>query len=367
MIESDQDWLAVVDAIQAAGVGAQPWESALQRFADATGSRSAQLAGLDANTAVFLNVFANMDPALQTVFPATAAINPRVKVAAELPVLKTVSDLDFMTPSACRRDPFYQEVLHPYDIPYACLTTLERRAGTFFAVCAVRSYRDGHISDRQKRIFESLAPHIRSAVRSQLALQGQGVAMVSATLDALSIPVFLCDHAGRVTSHTAAADRLLRENRGLLLSAGVLSAVQPVEASALTEAIALATTPPLAPAPPTSSTVVLHGDSLAPPVVLDVFPLPAGAHQRSLEPYALVVARGLHASTVRRAALLRTLYALTAAEIEIAEALAGGQSLTEIAAARAVSIGTVRGQLKAIMAKLGVRRQVEVILRLSEL
>jgi DNA-binding CsgD family transcriptional regulator len=153
----------------------------------------------------------------------------------------------------------------------------------------------------------------------------------------------------------------------LLLSAGVLSAVQPVEASALTEAIALATTPPLAPAPPTSSTVVLHGDSLAPPVVLDVFPLPAGAHQRSLEPYALVVARGLHASTVRRAALLRTLYALTAAEIEIAEALAGGQSLTEIAAARAVSIGTVRGQLKAIMAKLGVRRQVEVILRLSEL
>lgn len=67
MIGSDADWLAIVDAIQSAGVGARTWDSALEGFAAATGSRSAQLAGLDASAAVFLNVFTNVDPVLHTV------------------------------------------------------------------------------------------------------------------------------------------------------------------------------------------------------------------------------------------------------------------------------------------------------------
>jgi hypothetical protein len=134
MIGSDADWLAVVDAIQSAGVGARTWDSALEGFAAATGSRSAQLAGLDASAA---------DPVLHTVFPATTGINPRIKVANNLPVLKTVTDFDFMTPSACRVDPFYQEVLRPYDIPYICMTTVARSQGTFFGLCAVRSDREG--------------------------------------------------------------------------------------------------------------------------------------------------------------------------------------------------------------------------------
>jgi DNA-binding NarL/FixJ family response regulator len=165
-------------------------------------------------------------------------------------------------------DPFYQEVLRPYDIPYICMTTVARSQGTFFGLCAVRSHREGPISERQKEIFASLAPHIRSAVRSQIALQGQGAAIVSAAMDALSIPV---------------------------------------------------------------------------------------------------VARGPHVSAARRAAVLSTFYALTPAEIEIAQALVDGKSANDMADARAVSVGTVRVQLKTIMAKLGVSRQVEVLKRLSQL
>jgi DNA-binding CsgD family transcriptional regulator len=367
MIGSDANWLAVVDAIQSAGVGAQTWDSALEGFAAATGSRSAQLAGLDASAAVFLNVFTNVDPVLQTVFPATTGINPRIKAANNLPVLKTVTDFDFITPSACRVDPFYQEVLRPYDIPYICMTTVERSQGTFFGLCAVRSHREGPISERQKEIFASLAPHIRSAVRSQIALQGQGAAIVSATMDALSIPVFLCDHYGGVKSHTQAAQLLLQANRGLLLIAGRLSAHHPSEAKTLTEAVAASTARLLRPGPPTSRTVVVHGEVHTNPLVLDVFPLPAGAHQFSFEPCALVVARGPHVSAARRAAVLSTLYALTPAEIEIAQALADGKSANDMADARAVSVGTVRAQLKTIMAKLGVSRQVEVLKRLSQL
>jgi DNA-binding CsgD family transcriptional regulator len=58
---------------------------------------------------------------------------------------------------------------------------------------------------------------------------------------------------------------------------------------------------------------------------------------------------------------------LTSTEIQIAEYLAQGQSAELIAAKRGVSVETVRTQIKAIMAKLGVTRQVEVVVRLGEL
>src|ERR1700688_4586714 len=130
MILREGHWLSIIDALQSASVGAQRWETALQGFADATGSRSAQLTGIDSSTSVLFNIFTNIDPAVFTVFPETLAINPRVRAANEISVLQIVADADFITSEQARRDPFYQDVLRPFDIPYICLTAVERRKGT---------------------------------------------------------------------------------------------------------------------------------------------------------------------------------------------------------------------------------------------
>jgi DNA-binding NarL/FixJ family response regulator len=63
---------------------------------------------------------------------------------------------------------------------------------------------------------------------------------------------------------------------------------------------------------------------------------------------------------------LGTLFALTAAEQRVAAALFEGQSPTEIAAAYAVSLATVRSQVQAIFARVGVQRQVELVRILGE-
>ena len=55
------------------------------------------------------------------------------------------------------------------------------------------------------------------------------------------------------------------------------------------------------------------------------------------------------------------------AETQITEYLVEGQSAEFIATKRGVSVETVRTQIKAIMAKLGVSRQVELVVRLGEL
>ncbi|MDB5425131.1 MAG: transcriptional regulator,LuxR family, partial [Phenylobacterium sp.] len=59
--------------------------------------------------------------------------------------------------------------------------------------------------------------------------------------------------------------------------------------------------------------------------------------------------------------VLRFAFGLTLAEAEVALALASGQPRELIAAHRDVALGTLRQQVKAIFAKVGVSREAELI------
>jgi DNA-binding CsgD family transcriptional regulator len=74
----------------------------------------------------------------------------------------------------------------------------------------------------------------------------------------------------------------------------------------------------------------------------------------------------LHATEMRVdafQALLLQEFGLTAAEIQVVGALCQGDSAAAIAEARAVSVTTVRNQIKSVMAKVGVHRQSELLAR----
>jgi DNA-binding CsgD family transcriptional regulator len=187
-------------------------------------------------------------------------------------------------------------------------------------------------------------------------------------MDALSIPVFICDRTGRVRSLTQAAESLVTTGRGLQLKAGRLQAYWQEETKALSDAIESAVIWRAQPGPAVLRTVVLRGqDHNTAPLVLDVFPLPSQPYRLNFAPRVLVVARGPRGEKARRTAVLQAAYALTSAEVQITEYLVEGQSAEFIAAKRGVSVATVRTQIKTIMAKLGVSRQVELVVRLGKL
>jgi DNA-binding CsgD family transcriptional regulator len=369
MIRSDEQWLSIIDAFHSAAIGAQSWETALRGFADITGSRSAQLTGVGQDGSVLFNVLTNIDPPVfHSMFAATATINPRVKAASAAPVLKIMAEADFITPDQCRRDQFYQEVARPLDVPFMCFTTLDRQDAAFIALGAIRSQRQEHITGEQREIFAALAPHVRTAVRTQLALEGRGAAVLTGAMETLAIPVFVCDRTGRVCSLTQAAETLVTTGRGLQLKAGRLQGCWPEQTKALDDAIQAAVIWRAQPNPPVLRSVIVRGrNHSGAPLVLDVFPLPSQPYQFTFAPRVLVVARGSRGAKARRTAILQATYALTSAETQIADYLAEGQSAEFIAAKRGVAVETVRTQIKAIMAKLGVCRQVELIVRLGEL
>lgn len=371
MLRTDEQWLAIADEFYDAAIDHARWHSALDKLARATGSRSGQLICVGNDSTVPLNVLTNVDPAAAEEFVACGgadpAINPRVKAGIEAPVLKSLAESDFLTPEEHATNRHYREFAHPWDIPFICLTSLERRRDLVIGLSVMRSARQGHIGPEERAVFESLAPHARAAVRMQIALEDNGIALVKGALEGLSLAAFVCSKDGRVQALTSQAEELVRGDRGLTLRNQSLRAVRDEEDRALSGAIARAARGLSRPGAPAMQALIVRGASAASaPLVLDVMPLPSRSLELTCGPRVFVVVRGARGADTRRAALLHALYGFTPAETEIALLLAQGKTTEAIAREREVAVGTVRTQIKSLLPKLGVGRQVELVAKLNE-
>lgn len=376
MIRDDEHWMSVADGFYAAAVGEQTWYSALEQFAEATGSKAGQLIGLGAGAAVPFNVMTGVGEDFAAEFAAIGGgdpgVNPRVRAGADAAPLRVLTEADFITPHEYRRDAHVQEVVRRWDLAYVCLSTLHRTPDMLVGLAVARSQRQGHIGANERECFASIAPHVRAAVRAQLALEGQGSALLAGALEALSIPAFVCDARGFVQALTPAAERLVSEGGRLQLVQGRLRASAPADAAPLEQAIDEAARGRPQPGAPLSRTVVIRSRAADLPLAVDVIALPRQRdHELAFNPRALVVAHtkdaGTEEAAARRSLLLQAGYGLTPTEADVALRLADGNTAEAIALARAVSLDTVRTQIKAIRAKLHADNQVELIARLHRL
>ena len=370
MLENEEEWAALVDSFQSAALGAGTWEDALRGLARATGSRSMQLAGLASRSAVLFNVIPDIDPAIHRAFAESIAINPRVPALDHARVLEVIADCDITTPEVYHGSQFYNEVTAPFDVPYVCLTNLEKSEEALIALAALRSHREGHITKAQREVFAKFVPHVRAAIRMQLALEHQGAELATGMMGALSIAAFLCDRHGRVRCSTPAAEQLLASRSEIRLVNGSLGASLPRDSKALSNAIEAASHAGAGPDSLLLRTVVLgpHAQGAA-PLVLDVFALRTRKvfELWSFAPRVLIVARGPRGTSLQKGAILKAVYGLTPAECEIALKLAAGRSIDMIAAERGCTVGTVRHQVKGILSKLGVSKQLELAALVAQL
>jgi DNA-binding CsgD family transcriptional regulator len=346
MMRSEERMFSLADSFHSAAVGALSWESALRGLARATGARSIQLTGTDPQASVLFKIRTDADPAV-THLPANRA-----------PDDAPVNGID---PARVLK------VALQCDVPWLCMSTSESHRTVLLSLAAVCARDDGNITSEQREIFSAAALHLRSALRTHIALQYDRVRQLTEILEALSIAVFVCDSTGKVRTLTHAAEALLTMGRGLRMIDGELCAVRSDDAEALSEAISAVIHCDVSARCRLLRTVVVRGDTI--PLVIDVFALPL---QHSFElpgstHGVMLVARGAAGGDRRKASVLQVMYGLTGAETEIALYLAEGRTAGVIASDRGVAVGTVRAQIKTVLAKVGVRRQVELAARLSRL
>ena len=191
--------------------------------------------------------------------------------------------------------------------------------------------------------------------RGQLAwLQSEQADASSGAIDAimsrLDVACMLVG-AGRelVYANRAVAD-LLRDRRAMRIADGRLWAAggdRQRELAAAIQAAAIGD-------PRRAQALVLRDDDGVAPLVVICLPLPGE------EARALVILGG-RSRGGNLAELLLGAFGLTGAERRLAGGLLAGRSLEEAADEAGIRISTARGYLKAIFAKVGVRRQGELV------
>ncbi|BBD98559.1 LuxR family transcriptional regulator [Sphingobium amiense] len=178
-----------------------------------------------------------------------------------------------------------------------------------------------------------------------------------ATLDLLDHAVFTLATDGLIVASNRTADAMLRTGDALLLRRRRIAARDPRDEARLFSALRAAAARDATQA----SAIALHRERGA-PYMASIAAIWTG-QQRQI----VMIVTDPHGRDASLADRVRALYGLTAAEADIVVGLADGKAVETVAQERAVSLATVRSQLKAIYLKMDVTRQSELVARIARL
>lgn len=259
-----------------------------------------------------------------------------------------------------RRSEFYADWLHPNELEDGLFIRLSRGSNPacFLLHSAVTSEPFG--TRERIRQFSGLVPHLQQALRAQGALDGfaHEDADLHAALDSVDHGIVVVGPNGQVLNLNAAAEKALRGDDGLQVTAGRITAADAGANRTLNRVLNSALTG-------TSDNIrsgisfTVQRPSDARPFILHVLPL----HRRE-EPdrrRALVILVDPAHESEPSTALLQRLYHLTRTEADIALRVAHGADPKHIAEDLSVSITTVRTHLHRIFDKTDMHRQVELV------
>ncbi len=278
---------------------------------------------------------------------------------------------DSVSNESLRREPFYEQWLRPARIAYACMVIVERSEHNehFFAFNRLPDAGDFTADDQ--RLLAVLAPHLQRAYALHTRLHSP-FALPKRTDPALygsPTGAFLLDRFDVVRWMNPAAERIVRASDGIGLVDGRLRLTDPAAAKQLRDDI--------------ERTRIRRGTGPAPsavvrrcrrrsgelPYVFSVTPQNDSLSCLRFDCAATscVLVDDLAVSRAPSTLSLKNVFGLTRAEAAVARALCGGETTSEIAERRSVSVHTVRTQVKALLAKTATRTQTELVGQLMKL
>ncbi len=363
MAFSDDDFDQARAALLAAAFDPDRWAGAMHWLTVAGGGWASQLVGWSPQRGLVLHKTDGLSDDLLDGWLAYDGLdvtkNPRSRLTFAPNSFRVYDENDFSSEEERRKSAIYNEFYTPTDSPYVAAAKFDAIGDILIATYGVRSAHQGMADAAAKQAVGALLPHLKAAIRVQETLENRAAELVAGALENLEVSAVLCRADGQVVAATAQAEADLRTGDYLQVRDRVLCAGVRADDTALHAAIARAGQ---VIRPAQASTVVLNSRDL-PPRLAEVAPMPRPNWAMNLGA-AVVVAlprpRGTDPATLIQAA-----FGLSAAESEIAAALAMGHGVNDIAAQRKTSIATVRTQLKTIFAKTHTASQSELIARIA--
>lgn len=220
-----------------------------------------------------------------------------------------------------------------------------------------------HFTRSEREALQRLVPHLKTALRlyERLASIGAEQGVFQGAIEQMAVATIIIDHGGRILRTDARADNLLAQADGLSRSGDRLLIGGRDEQKALDALLRTLgaesdpeTVPPLR--------LRVERPSGGPVIAIVAQPIAGPAFMRGNTAAAVALFVTEPGSrTGPSAEAIRDLFQLTPAEAQLAATLANGASLIDAADRLGVTHNTVRGHLRAIFAKTGVRRQSQLV------
>lgn len=290
--------------------------------------------------------------------------------------------------------PFYQEFLLPNGGRWGSGIKLVDNPD-YAAVFAIhRGLKDSPLEAHEIARLDRLRPHLLACAAIEVGIRSRSLFTIAgqSLLESLHHPVFLIDANCQLLRATPPAKKALSEGSILVEREGRLACANPSNEALLTTVVRSIALEQLKDNP--------EHDGLAAPRAL--VPVPSNAQlrqagktkvkesrrrllrlqapdDREVEVLIKIIDPTLAIPADRAQILLlltlidpkttplvdprrlQSTLGITAAEAEVAAALAQGDTTAEVAKARGVAVGTVRSQVKSLMAKTGCRRQKDLV------
>lgn len=265
---------------------------------------------------------------------------------------------ELVAPSDYGASRIYNEWIRPMgDDTYHCVGGLLRLGPIDAEVGFHRGQGQPAFDAADVRVVDEYLVHLRwlVGIRHKLRAADRAEASLAAAQDALGMGVVTMTGDGRVLGCNRRAQAILRRADGLVLRGGRLHTLRTPHRGTLAAAIARA-----------AACEGYVGALLVPRAEGGCYELSLTSCWSGFRREVQVFVHDPDERDVTLVARLRAMYGLTAAEAEIAVAI-GTTAIGDLAAARGTSVETVRSQIKAISAKLGCKRQLEIVALVAKL
>jgi DNA-binding CsgD family transcriptional regulator len=260
-----------------------------------------------------------------------------------------------------RRSEYYNDYGRKYGSYWGVMGAIVPFSHALITLSIVRS--EGRPAPEREavQLMSLLMPHFSPVVKIHQTMQSLR-SMVGAAvrgIDATEATMLAVDGKCEVVLMNTAAENLLREGDGLLLSRKCLCAKSPEENRELHSLIASASATGAGRSLHPGGSLLLHREGRR-PLQVSVVPFHSSRKLFDSFPCALVFVTDPDRQTASRASILSGLYHLTPAECRLADLLLQGRDLAQAADSMRITRGTVRFMLKSVFRKTDTHRQSEL-------
>jgi DNA-binding CsgD family transcriptional regulator/PAS domain-containing protein len=365
-------FLSLVERIHAASLDPGLWPEVVARIGAAVGAKAGTIFVHDfADSSAHLDgggpdivAFDGFDSSSLQAY-ATHYSMTNVWTANEdtLPAGSAVTSSALYPDSMLKKTEFYGDWLHEQNFFYALGSVVEKEDTRAMKLSFLRPERAGQFGEADLVLARALMPHLRTAiaVHRRIHRLSQLSHSALAAIELLAQGVIFVTANGQLLHWNGAARQISRRTGSIAITGnGELSACTHSLSLKLAEAIRRACKPAVAGAKAPGTLLRLPSKTgdvqvyVAPAGIVPASPFPAGTAA------ALFVTES-SGKPMGLADALGSVYGASPAEAALGEALVNGKSLKEFAMERDVSLNTVKTQLKGLSAKVGAKRQVDVV------